>query len=148
MPGKVNPTQAEALRMVAARVIGNDVVVGIAGAGGELELNVMRPVLIHAFLESARVLADALTSFARRCIAGIEPDPARIRMHLEQSLMLVTALASRIGYDAAARIAKTAYQTRRSLREAALEQGLTAEEFDTLVRPERMVGIERLNKED
>jgi len=148
MPGKVNPTQAEALRMVAARVIGNDVVVGIAGAGGELELNVMRPVLIHAFLESARVLADALTSFARRCIAGIEPDPARIRMHLEQSLMLVTALASRIGYDAAARIAKTAYQTRRSLREVALEQGLTAEEFDTLVRPERMVGIERLNKED
>lgn len=140
MPGKVNPTQAEAVMMVAVRVIGNDVVVGLAGSQGNFELNVMRPVLAHAFLESAGLLADACRSFKDRCVAGIEPDRARIRAHLERSLMLVTALAPRIGYDQAARIAHRAHETGGTLREAVLELGLlTADEFDALVRPEDMV---------
>ncbi len=140
MPGKVNPTQAEAVMMVAVRVIGNDVVVGLAGSQGNFELNVMRPVIAHAFLESAGLLADACRGFTDRCVVGIEPDRDRIRAHLERSLMLVTALAPRIGYDQAAQIAHRAHETGGTLREAALESGLlTAEEFDALVRPEDMI---------
>ncbi len=140
MPGKVNPTQAEAVMMVAVRVMGNDVVVGLAGSQGNFELNVMRPVMIHAFLESAGLMADACRSFTARCVAGIEPDLDRIRAHLERSLMLVTALAPRIGYDQAARIARRAHETGSTLRDAALELGLlTADEFDDLVRPEDMI---------
>lgn len=140
MPGKVNPTQAEAVMMVAVRVMGNDVVVGLAGSQGNFELNVMRPVMIHAFLESAGLMADACRSFTDRCVAGIEPDPDRIRAHLERSLMLVTALVPRIGYDQAARIARRAHETGSTLRDAALELGiLTPDEFDDLVRPEDMI---------
>jgi fumarate hydratase class II len=141
MPGKVNPTQAEALVMAAARVLGNDVTVGVAGMGGNFELNVTMPVIADAFLQSCRLLADGCASFREHCAEGIEPRRERIRENLERSLMLVTALSPHIGYDAAARIAKTALAAGRTLREAALELGLvTAEQFDEWVRPEKMVG--------
>jgi fumarate hydratase class II len=141
MPGKVNPTQAEALVMAVARVTGNDVTVGVAGMGGNFELNVNMPVIADAFLQSGRLLADGCASFREHCAAGIEPRRERIRENLERSLMLATALSPHIGYDAAARIAKTALATGRTLREAALELGLvTAEQFDEWVRPEKMVG--------
>jgi fumarate hydratase class II len=141
MPGKVNPTQAEALVMAVARVTGNDVTVGVAGMGGNFELNVNMPVIADAFLQSGRLLADWCASFREHCAAGIEPRRERIRENLERSLMLATALSPHIGYDAAARIAKTALATGRTLREAALELGLvTAEQFDEWVRPEKMVG--------
>jgi fumarate hydratase class II len=141
MPGKVNPTQAEALVMAAARVLGNDVTVGVAGMGGNFELNVAMPVIADAFLQSCRLLADGCASFREHCAEGIEPRRERIRENLERSLMLVTALSPHIGYDAAARIAKTALATGRTLREAALELRLvSAEQFDEWVRPEKMVG--------
>lgn len=141
MPGKVNPTQAEALTMVCARVFGNHVTVTIAGASGHLELNVYKPVIIHAVLESTRLLADAAESFARRCIEGMQADEARIARHVGESLMLVTALAPRLGYDAAAKIAKQAHASGGTLKEAAVSLGfLSAEEFDRLVRPEKMLG--------
>jgi fumarate hydratase class II len=141
MPGKVNPTQAEALVMAAARVMGNDVTVGVAGMGGNFELNVAMPVIADAFLQSCRLLADGCASFREHCAEGIEPRRERIRENLERSLMLVTALSPHIGYDAAARIAKTALATGRTLREAALELRLvSAEQFDEWVRPEKMVG--------
>ncbi|NOZ02934.1 MAG: class II fumarate hydratase [Deltaproteobacteria bacterium] len=141
MPGKVNPTQAEALVMVAARVMGNDVTVTVAGASGNFELNVMKPVIIHAFLQSARLLADACRSFAERCVAGLEPDEERIRELVDRSLMLVTALSPRIGYDKAASIAKNALKKGITLRESALELGLvTGAQFDEWVRPGDMVG--------
>jgi fumarate hydratase class II len=141
MPGKVNPTQAEALLMVAAQVVGNDVTVSLAGASGSLELNVMKPLLAHVTLGSLRLLADACASFEARCAAGIAPDRARIREHLDRSLMLVTALAPVLGYDAAARIAQKADAEGTTLREAALALGLiSAERFDALVKPERMLG--------
>ena len=144
MPGKVNPTQAEALTMVAAHVIGNDVAVGVAGASGHLELNVYKPMIIHNVLESVELLADAAESFDERCVAGIEPNRAQIARHVESSLMLVTALAPTVGYDAAAKIAKTAYERGVTLREAALDLGLvTAEQFDAAVRPEEMIGPPR-----
>jgi fumarate hydratase class II len=140
MPGKVNPTQAEALTMVCAQVFGNDVAVNVGGASGNFELNVFRPLLIHDFLQSARLLAEAAESFRERCVAGIEPDRDRIEHNLEVSLMLVTALAPHIGYDKAAAIAKKAYAEGTTLREAALALGdVTAEEFDRWVRPEDMV---------
>jgi fumarate hydratase class II len=139
MPGKVNPTQCEALTMVCAQVMGNDVAVGIGGASGHLELNVFKPLIIHNVLGSVRLLADACESFDRHCAAGIEPDRARIQALVERSLMLVTALAPIIGYDRAARIAKKAHAEGLTLREAALALGdLTAEEFDRAVRPEAM----------
>ncbi|MGC4065522.1 MAG: lyase family protein [Polyangiaceae bacterium] len=139
MPGKVNPTQAEALTMVVARVMGNDVVVNIGGMSGHLELNVYRPVIAHAFLQSARLIADASESFRINCVRGIEPNRERIRWHLEHSLMLVTALSPHVGYDTAAKIAKHAYRTQKSLKEAALELGaVTSEQFDSWVRPDRM----------
>ncbi len=141
MPGKVNPTQAEMLTMVCLRVMGNDTAVSFAGASGPLQLNVYRPLLIDAFLQSARLLADGMTSFARHCVEGLCVDEARVRQNLERSLMLVTALTPHLGYDAAARIARHAHQTGTSLKDAALVLKLvTAEDFDAWVRPEAMVG--------
>ena len=141
MPGKVNPTQCEALTMVCAQVMGNDVAVGIGGASGNFELNVYKPLIIHNVLHSVRLLADACDSFDTHCARGIEPDRARIRELVERSLMLVTALAPRLGYDRAAAIAKTAHAEGITLKEAAVKMGaLTAEEFDREVRPESMVG--------
>jgi fumarate hydratase class II len=141
MPGKVNPTQCEALTMVCAQVMGNDVAVGIGGASGNFELNVFKPLIIHNLLGSARLLAEACVSFETHCARGIEPDRERIRFLVERSLMLVTALAPRLGYDRAAAIAKKAHAEGRTLREAAVALGyLTAEEFDREVRPESMVG--------
>lgn len=141
MPGKVNPTQAEALVMAAARVMGNDVTVTLAGSGGNFELNVMKPVLVHAFLQSARLLADGADSFARRCIMGLEPDRARVEELVDRSLMLVTALSPHIGYDAAASIAKHAHEKGITLRQSALELDLvTGEQFDQWVQPGDMVG--------
>ena len=141
MPGKVNPTQCEALTMVCAQVMGNDVAVGIGGASGNFELNVYKPLIIHNVLHSTRLLADGCASFDTHCARGIEPDRARIRELVERSLMLVTALAPRLGYDRAAAIAKTAHAEGITLKEAAVKTGaLTAEEFDREVRPESMVG--------
>ncbi len=141
MPGKVNPTQAEALSMAAAQVMGNDVAVNIAGMSGSFQLNVSMPLVAHALLQSCRLLADGCDGFRERCAAGIAANEPRIREHLERSLMLVTALSPRIGYDAAAKIARHAHATGKTLREAALELGLvTAAQFDEWVRPEMMVG--------
>jgi fumarate hydratase class II len=141
MPGKVNPTQAEALTMAAAQVMGNDVTVGVAGMSGHLQLNVFMPVIAHNVLQSCRLIADGCESFREHCAAGIEPDRERIAQNLERSLMLVTALAPHLGYDAAARIAKTAHATGKTLRKTALDLGLlTAEQYDGWVRPERMTG--------
>jgi fumarate hydratase class II len=141
MPGKVNPTQSEALTMAAAQVMGNDVTVNVAGMSGAFELNVYMPVIAHALLQSCRLIADGCDGFREHCAAGLEPNEPRLRENLERSLMLVTALAPRIGYDAAAKIARHAHATGRTLREAAVELGLlTAAQFDEWVRPERMVG--------
>jgi len=141
MPGKVNPTQCEALTMVCAQVMGNDVAVAIGGASGNFELNVYKPLIIHNVLGSVRLLADACASFDVHCARGIEPDRERIRFLVERSLMLVTALAPRLGYDRAAAIAKKAHAEGLTLKEAAVALGyLTAEEFDREVRPESMVG--------
>jgi fumarate hydratase class II len=141
MPGKVNPTQCEALTMVCAQVMGNHVTVTIAGAGGHLELNVCKPVIIYDVLQSIRLLADGARSFTDKCVVGIEADRERIDELLHRSLMLVTALNPKIGYDNAAKVAKKAYAEGTSLKEAALALGLlTAEEFDRLVRPEQMLG--------
>jgi fumarate hydratase class II len=141
MPGKVNPTQAEALAMAAAQVLGNDVTVGIAGMSGNLQLNVFMPVIAHDVLQSCRLVADGCESFRERCAAGIEPVRARIAENLERSLMLVTALAPHLGYDAAARIARAAHATGKTLRETALELGLvTPQQYDEWVRPQDMVG--------
>ncbi|MBI2754884.1 MAG: class II fumarate hydratase [Betaproteobacteria bacterium] len=143
MPGKVNPTQAEALTMVCAQVFGNDVALNIASASGNFELNVYKPLLIHAFLQSARLLADGMASFDEHCARGIAPNRARIRELVERSLMLVTALSPRIGYDRAAEIAKKAHREGTTLRQAALALGyVTAEQFDAWVRPEKMTGPE------
>jgi len=140
MPGKVNPTQAEALTMLCAQVLGNDVAINIGGASGHLELNVYKPMIIHAFLQSARLLADGSRSFDEHCARGIEPDAARIRELLDRSLMLVTALSPHIGYDRAAEIAKKAHREGSTLREAALALGyVTAEDFDRWVKPEAMI---------
>ncbi len=141
MPGKVNPTQAEALTMVCAQVIGNNVTVSIANTHGHLELNVFKPVIILNLLQSIRLLADACNSFNERCIAGIEPNRERIDRLLHESLMLVTALNPHIGYDNAAKVAKTAHAENTTLAEAAERLGLLdREEFERLVRPEAMVG--------
>jgi fumarate hydratase class II len=139
MPGKVNPTQAEALTMLCAQVLGNDVAIGIGGASGQFELNVYKPMLIHNFLQSARLLADGCTSFEEHCARGIQPNEARIRELVERSLMLVTALTPHIGYDRAAEIAKKAHRDGSTLKAAALALGyVSAEEFDRWVRPEAM----------
>jgi fumarate hydratase, class II len=141
MPGKVNPTQAEALTMVCARVMGNHVTVTVAGASGHFQLNVFKPVIIYSVLQSIRLLAEAMRSFADKCVAGIEPNHERIGHLLNQSLMLVTALNPKIGYDNAAKVAKKAHAEGTTLKEAALSLGLlTEQEFDELVRPEKMLG--------
>ena len=141
MPGKVNPTQAEALTMVAARVMGNHVTVTIGGLQGHLELNVFKPVIAAAVLQSIRLLADASVSFADRCVAGTEPNRGRIATLVEQSLMLVTALAPEIGYDNAARIAKHAHRSGGTLLDAALALDLIDEaRFRRIVRAEAMLG--------
>ncbi len=141
MPGKVNPTHAEALTMVAAQVMGNHVTVTVAGASGHFELNVFKPVMIYNLLQSAKLIADACTSFRANCVAGIEADEARITRLMEQSLMLVTALNPHIGYDNAAKVAKKAHAEDTTLKEAAIALGfLTAEQFDEWVRPEMMLG--------
>lgn len=141
MPGKVNPTQIEAMTMVAAQVMGNDVAIGIGGSNGHFELNVYKPMIIANFLQSARLIGDACVSFNGNCAVGIEPNHAMIKRHLENSLMLVTALNPHIGYENAAAIAKKAHKEGTSLREAALALGLlTNEQFDAWVRPEDMIG--------
>jgi fumarate hydratase class II len=141
MPGKVNPTQSEALTMIAAQVMGNDVAVNIGGMSGNFELNVFKPVIIFNFLMSARLIAEGGESFREHCVVGITANRERIQENLQKSLMLVTALNPHIGYDNAARIAKTAHKTGRTLKETAVELGLvTAEQFDQWVRPETMVG--------
>jgi fumarate hydratase, class II len=141
MPGKVNPTQSEAMTMLCAQVLGNDVAINIGGASGNFELNVFKPLIIHNFLQSVRLLADGAASFEEHCAAGIEPRRGRIDELLRNSLMLVTALNPHIGYDKAAQIAKKAHKEGTTLREAALALGyVTAEQFDQWVRPEAMVG--------
>jgi fumarate hydratase class II len=141
MPGKVNPTQCEALTMLSAQVFGNDVAINFGGASGNFELNVYKPLIAHNFLQSARLLADGCDSFRKNCAAGIEPNRPRIRRQLEQSLMLVTALNPHVGYDSAARIAKKAHEEGTTLKEAALALGLvTAEDFERWVRAEDMLG--------
>ncbi len=141
MPGKVNPTQSEAMTMVAVQVMGNDAAIGFAASQGNFELNVFKPVIAYNFLQSVRLLADAAKSFNDHCAVGIEPDRDRIKQLVDQSLMLVTALNRKIGYDNAAKIAKNAHKKRLTLKESALELGLlTSEEFDAEVKPEQMVG--------
>lgn len=141
MPGKVNPTQCEALTMIAAQVLGNDVAINIGGATGHFELNVFKPVMIYNFLHSARLIGDGCVSFNDKCAAGIEPIGANIEKHVDNSLMLVTALNTKIGYYKAAEIAQKAHKEGTTLKEMAVKLGyLTAEEFDEWVKPENMVG--------
>jgi fumarate hydratase, class II len=141
MPGKVNPTQSEALTMLCAQVMGNDVAISLGGASGNFELNVFKPLIIHNFLQSTRLLADGMRSFREHCAVGIEPNLPRLQENLQRSLMLVTALNPHIGYDNAAKIAKTAHKQGKTLKEVAVELGLvTAEQFDQWVRPEKMTG--------
>lgn len=141
MPGKVNPTQSEALTMVVAQVMGNDTTIGFAASQGNFELNVYKPVIIYNFLQSVKLLADGMLSFNNNCAVGIEPNLEEIDNKVKNSLMLVTALNPHIGYENAAKIAKTAHANGTTLKEAALETGLlTEEEFDKYVVPEDMVG--------
>jgi fumarate hydratase class II len=141
MPGKVNPTQPEAMTMVCAQVMGNDVAVSVGGMSGHFELNVFKPVIAYNVLQSARLIGDACVSFNDKCAVGIEPNTDIIKRHLENSLMLVTALNPHIGYENAAKIAKKAHKENKTLREAAVELGLlTSEQFTEWVRPENMVG--------
>ena len=142
MPGKVNPTQSEAVTMLCCQVFGNDVAINFGGASGNFELNVFRPMIAHNFMQSVRLLADGMRSFNAHCAAGIEPNRERIAELVERSLMLVTALNPHIGYDKAAAIAKKAHKEGTSLREAAIASGhLTGEQFDQWVRPEKMTGL-------
>ena len=141
MPGKVNPTQSEAMTMVAAQVIGNDTAINVGGSSGNFELNVFKPVMIYNLLQSIRLLADSCRSFNNHCVVGIEPNKTQIEKHLNGSLMLVTALNPHIGYDNAAKVAKKAYHENITLKESAVALGLlTNEEFDEKVRPEKMTG--------
>lgn len=141
MPGKVNPTQVEAITMVAAQVLGNDVTINVGGANGHFELNVFKPVMIYNFLQSAQLIGEACKSFTDRCVVSIEANHDVIQKHLENSLMLVTALNPHIGYENAAKIAKKAHAEKKTLREAAIELGLlTSEQFDEWVDPAKMVG--------
>ena len=140
MPGKVNPTQCEALTMVCVQVFGNNAAMTFAGASGHFELNVFNPVMAYNFLQSVRLLADAAMSFTEHCVAGIEPRLDNIKAGLDKSLMLVTALAPKYGYDRAAKIAKTAHKHGTTLREEAIADGIPAADFDAIVRPEKMIG--------
>jgi fumarate hydratase class II len=140
MPGKVNPTQSEAMTMVCAQVMGNDVAVNIGGMSGNFELNVFKPLIIHNTLNSVRLLAGACRSFTHHCAEGIQPNQAAIDQHLKNSLMLVTALNPHIGYDNAAKVAKKAHHEGTTLKEAAIALGLlSGEDFDRWVRPENMI---------
>ena len=140
MPGKVNPTQCEAVTMVAVQVMGNDATIGMAASQGNFELNVFMPVIAYDFLQSARLLADAIRSFDERCACGIVPDEERMGQNLHRSLMLVTCLNPHIGYDNAAKVAKKAFAEGTSLREACVALGfLSGEEFDRVFHPEEMV---------
>jgi fumarate hydratase class II len=139
MPGKVNPTQCEAVTMVAVQVMGNDTAIGFAGSQGNFELNVFKPVIIFNYLHSVELLADVCNSFVEHCVQGIEVNRERVDKYVKNSLMLVTALAPKIGYDNAAKVAHTAHREHTSLRDAAVKLGfLTGEEFDALVHPEDM----------
>ena len=141
MPGKVNPTQCEALTMVCAQVMGNDVSISVGGAQGHYELNVFKPVMIANFLDSARLIGDACKSFSENCAVGIEPNYENLKKNLDNSLMLVTALNTKIGYDKAAKIAKTAHENGTTLKEESINLGfLTADEFDAWVIPKNMCG--------
>ena len=141
MPGKVNPTQAEALTMVCAQVMGNDVAVMVGASNGHFELNVFKPLIAANVLQSARLLGEACVSFTDNCIAGMKPDYAVIKKHLDNSLMLVTALSPHLGYDNSSRIARKAFEEKITLKEAALKLGLVNEEqFDAWVDPKKMVG--------
>ncbi|MFC1885377.1 class II fumarate hydratase [Thermodesulfobacteriota bacterium] len=145
MPGKVNPTQVEALTMVCAQIMGNDMAITVGGSSGHFELNVFKPMMIANFLQSARLLGEACASFNDNCAAGIEPNSKIIKKHLENSLMLVTSLNTHIGYDKAAKIAKKAHQEGTTLRQAALELGyLSEEEFDRWVDPSKMIGSSKI----
>jgi fumarate hydratase class II len=140
MPGKVNPTQSEALTMAMAQVLGNDVAINVGGMNGHFELNVFKPMMIYNFLMSANLIGEACVSFNNNCAAGIEPNEKNIKENLENSLMLVTALNTKIGYDKASEIAKKAHKEGLSLRQAAIKLGyLTDTEFDQWVRPEDMI---------
>ncbi len=139
MPGKVNPTQCEALTMVCTQVFGNQAAITFAGASGHFELNVFNPVMAYNFLQSVRLLADAAVSFTDNCVVGIEAREDNIKAGLERSLMLVTALAPKYGYDKAAKIAKTAHKNGTTLREEALKEGISEADFDAIVRPENMI---------
>ncbi|HRN26312.1 MAG: class II fumarate hydratase [Ignavibacteriaceae bacterium] len=144
MPGKVNPTQSEAMTMVCAQVFGNDVAVNFGGAMGNFELNVFKPVIIFNVLNSIRLISDACDSFTEHCVIGIEANKVNIKKHLDNSLMLVTSLNPHIGYDNAAKVAKKAHKENTTLKQAAMELGLlTSEKFDEVVRPEKMVGPEK-----
>ena len=141
MPGKVNPTQCEALTMVCAQVIGNDATISVAGMQGQYELNVFKPVMAYNFLQSARLLADSCFSFNTNCVIGITPNHANLKKNLDNSLMLVTALNTKIGYEKSAEIAKNAHKNGTTLKEESIKSGyLTSEEFDLWVRPEDMCG--------
>jgi fumarate hydratase class II len=141
MPGKVNPTQCEALTMIAAQVMGNDVTIGIGGCNGHFELNVFKPVMIFNFLHSARLIGDGCVSFNDKCAIGLEPIKANIKKHVDNSLMLVTSLNTKIGYYKAAEIAQKAHKEGTTLKEMAVKLGyVTAKEFDAWVVPEKMVG--------
>ena len=144
MPGKVNPTQAEALTQVCVQVHGNQATLSFAASQGQFELNTYRPLMAHVFLQSVRLLADVSDSFTRNLLAGLEPREENIARGVENSLMLVTALAPEIGYDAAAKIAKSAHENDQTLREAAIASGKVGEEdYDRIVRPETMLGPDR-----
>jgi len=139
MPGKTNPTQSEALTRVCCQVFGNQTTITIAGSQGHFELNVYKPILAYCMLQSIRLLADAVNSFTDNCVIGIRANEPRIREHMERSLMLVTALAPKIGYDKAAQVAKAAHANGTTLREEALRLGfISGSEFDRLVQPEKM----------
>tara|TARA_Y100001980_G_C14236174_1_gene86641 strand:+ start:70 stop:504 length:435 start_codon:yes stop_codon:yes gene_type:complete len=141
MPGKVNPTQSEAMTMVCCQVMGNHTAITIGGSQGNFELNVFKPMMIHNLLHSVRILSDSMHAFRTKCIEGITPNKEMIKSHLENSLMLVTALNNHIGYDKAAKIAKKAHESGSTLREAALNLGfLSNEEFEKWVKPEEMTG--------
>jgi fumarate hydratase class II len=140
MPGKVNPTQCEALTQVCVQVFGNNAAITFAGASGHFELNVFNPVMAYNFLQSVQLMADAAMSFTDNCVAGIVAREDNIKANLDRSLMLVTALAPKFGYDKAAKIAKTAHKNGSTLREEALKEGISAADFDAIVRPEKMIG--------
>ena len=147
MPGKINPTQCEAMTMLCTQVMGNDVTISIAGASGNFELNVFRPVIAYNILQSLKLISDGCKSFTKNAILGIKPNFDKINYNLYNSLMLVTALNPHIGYDKAAQVAKKAYKDQSSLREAVIELGfLTAEEFDKYVNPEEMIHPKKADK--